>query len=90
MFDPFGDFESCGYLRSGEKDLEIVKVLEHELFRANLPDAVLYLQKAKPITYKHFLQVHHILFSGVYPWAGQDRTATAPESAISKGESVWF
>ena len=36
MFDPFGDFATEGYLRNfdKEKDLEIVKIAEHELFRA--------------------------------------------------------
>lgn len=39
MFDPFKDFDSAGYLHNfdGEKDLDIVKVAEHELFRAKLP-----------------------------------------------------
>lgn len=39
MFDPFGDFATEGYLRNfeKEKDLEIVKIAEHELFRAQLP-----------------------------------------------------
>ena len=34
MFDPFRDYETAGYLRNfqGEKDLEIVKVAEHDLF----------------------------------------------------------
>ena len=38
MFDPFGDYDSRGYLRNtaGEKDLEIIKIAEHELFRAQL------------------------------------------------------
>jgi hypothetical protein len=35
MFDPFGDFEIVGYLQNTgtEKDLEVVKVAEHALFR---------------------------------------------------------
>ncbi len=42
MFDPFKDFETAGYLRNfqGEKDLEIVKVAEHDLFKAQLPSAM--------------------------------------------------
>ena len=38
MFDPFKDFDTAGYLRNfdGEKNLDIVKVVEHELFRGNL------------------------------------------------------
>lgn len=33
-FDPFGDFETRGYLRNfaGEKNPEFVKRLEHEAF----------------------------------------------------------
>ena len=38
MFDPFGDFATEGYLRNfdKEKDPEIVKIAEHELFGAQL------------------------------------------------------
>ncbi len=91
MFDPFRDFDTAGYLRNveGEKDLDIVKVIEHELFRANLPEAVSYLGRQKNLTYRNFLKVHHILFQGFYPWAGQDRATTAPESSINKGETIF-
>ena len=91
MFDPFNDFETAGYLRNiaQEKDLDIVKVVEHELFRANLPDAVRYLGKQKRLQYTDFLEVHRILFKGFYPWAGQDRMQTAPESYIHKGETFF-
>ena len=37
------------------------------------------------LEYKDVLGTHKILFGGVYPWAGQDRLATAPEIDISKG-----
>lgn len=45
MFDPFGDFETTGYLRntSAEKDLTVVKAAEHTLFRAQLPEALAFL-----------------------------------------------
>ena len=38
MFDPFGDFDTEGYLRNfeKEKDLENVKIAEHEWFRAQV------------------------------------------------------
>ncbi len=41
MFDPFGDYDLRGYLHNtaGEKDLEIIKIAEHELFHAQLPVA---------------------------------------------------
>lgn len=91
MFDPFGDFETAGYLRntSAEKDLSVVKAVEHTLFRAQLPEAFAFLAKCRTIGYEDFLHVHRLLFSGLYPWAGQDRAAVMPEKAISKG-SVYF
>lgn len=86
MFDPFGDFDTEGYLRNfdKEKDLEIVKIAEHELFRAQLPVALNFLAKKKRIEYSDFLKVHQILFEGLYPWAGKDRAEILPNSAIRK------
>lgn len=91
MFDPFGDFAVVGYLQNSqhEKDLDIVKTVEHGLFRANLPKALEYLANRKQITYEDFLAVHKILFSSLYWWAGRDRAEILPDSAISKG-SVLF
>lgn len=86
MFDPFKDFDAKGYLRNvvGEKDLNIVKQLEHDLFTANLAEAMAYLAKKRTITYRDFLQVHALLFGDLYPWAGSDRMTTSPDLAISK------
>ena len=91
MFDPFGDYASRGYLRNtaGEKDLEIIKIAEHELFRAQLPSALDFLAQCKRIEYADFLEVHRILFSALYPWAGRDRNALLPDRSISKGD-VYF
>lgn len=91
MFDPFKDFDTAGYLRNfaAEKDLDIVKAAEHELFRANLPEVVHHLATLTQITYADFCQVHKILFQGLYPWAGQDRSLTAPDSAVHKGETLF-
>jgi cell filamentation protein len=91
VFDPFRDFDVAGYLRNfeREKDLEIVRAAEHDIFRANLPDAVRYLKRQKKLIYRHFLHVHHILFKGFYPWAGKDRAETAPECLINKGETYF-
>jgi cell filamentation protein len=74
-FDPFGDFETRGYLRNlaNEKDLEIVKRLEHTSFSTGIDAAIALLAKATPITYADVLTTHKILFEAVYPWAGQDR-----------------
>jgi cell filamentation protein len=91
VFDPFGDYASRGYLRNtaSEKDLEIIKIAEHELFRARLPTALDFLAQCKTIKYSDFLEVHHILFSALYPWAGKDRNMVLPDRSISKGE-VYF
>jgi cell filamentation protein len=87
VFDPFGDFDTAGYLRNfeQEKNLRIVKIAEHELFRAQLPAALDYLSTRKRIEYQDFLEVHHILFKGLYPWAGKDRADVLPASAVKKG-----
>lgn len=92
MFDPFKDFETAGYLRNkfAERDLEIVQELEHQMFRASLDEAIAHLARRRgALRYEDFLGVHRILFEGLYPWAGQDRAATAPEIAVTKA-GTWF
>lgn len=91
LFDPFGDFETTGYLcnLAGEKNLELVKAAEHQLFRAELPAALDFLASRKQIVYADFLKVHRILFSGLYPWAGQDRSITFPSGAVRRGD-IYF
>lgn len=92
MFDPFKDFETSGYLRNkfAEKDPQIVQELEHQMFRASLDEAITHLAKRRgALRYEDFLAVHRILFEGFYPWAGQDRVATAPEIAVAKA-GTWF
>lgn len=91
MFDPFEDFATAGYLRNFEKErnLDIVKAAEHDLFRANLPDAAKFLARKGTISYADFLEVHRVLFCGLYPWAGEDRLANAPGSSISKGNTIF-
>ena len=86
-FDPFGDFETCGYLRNvfGEKDLDIIKHLEHSAFVASVGEAFKYLGSIRRLSYSDVLETHKILFGDIYPWAGQDRMQTAPEIAVSKG-----
>ncbi|MGA7787950.1 MAG: Fic family protein [Xanthobacteraceae bacterium] len=90
-FDPFGDFETQGYLRNlaKEKDLDIVRRLEHTSFTTGLDAAFEYLAKIKHLSYPDVLETHRILFEAVFPWAGQDRLKTAPDLAISKG-SILF
>jgi cell filamentation protein len=86
-FDPFGDFETQGYLRNlaKEKDPDIVRRLEHSSFMTGIDAALERLAKVKRLSYSDVLETHRILFEAVYPWAGQDRSATAPDLAISKG-----
>jgi cell filamentation protein len=86
-FDPFGDFETRGYLRNfaAEKDRDIVRRLEHAAFVTGLDPAFRALGAAKEISYEHVLATHRALFDAVYPWAGQDRLATTPSLAVSKG-----
>ena len=86
-FDPFGDFETRGYLRNlaQEKDAAIVRRLEHASFTTGLDDAFAQLAKRNPLTYADVLATHKILFEAVYPWAGQDRATTSPDIAVSRG-----
>lgn len=88
VFDPFGSFKAKGYLENivGEKDLEKVKRMEHVAFSSNLQPALDMLAKAPEITYSTVLHIHKTLFADIYPWAGQDRLATAPDKVISKGD----
>ncbi len=90
-FDPFADFETRGYLRNhdGEKDLDIVRRLEHVAFVTGLDEAFAQLTKRKYLEYSDVLSTHRILFDAVYPWAGQDRKQVAPDIAVSKGDVLF-
>jgi cell filamentation protein len=87
ILDPFGDFQSAGYLRNVycEKDLRIVGHLETAAFREQVGQTVLYLRGVSELEYEHITQAHRMLFGSVYPWAGQDRLETAPHLKILKG-----
>jgi cell filamentation protein len=90
-FDPFGDFETRGYLRNlvGEKDIDIVRRLEHTSFTTGMDAALERLGNVKRLSYQDVLETHRILFEAVYPWAGQDRLETAPRLAVSKGRILF-
>jgi cell filamentation protein len=90
-FDPFGDFETKGYLRNfaKEKDLTIVKRLEHVSFMTGIDQAFASLAKRKDLGYGDVLLTHKTLFDAIYPWAGHDRAQTAPQLTI-KREPVIF
>jgi len=82
-FDPFDDFKTRGYLRNvaGQKDLEIVKRLEHNSFLTGVEEAFKSLSRIKRLSYRDVLATHKTLFEAVYPWAGQDRAQTAPRQS---------
>jgi cell filamentation protein len=86
-FDPFNDFRERGYLRNtaGLRDPAAVKEFEHRAFLDNLGDAVADLTKVMQLTYENVLHTHRNLFEDIYPWAGQDRAAVAPNIAVIKG-----
>jgi cell filamentation protein len=88
MFDPFGDFETLGYLQNVErlKDRHLIDRQQHLHFRAGLNEAVSVLARCSPITYGDFCEVHRILFGGFYPWAGRDRLTLGVGDIISKRE----
>ena len=90
-FDPFGDFATEGYLRNFEKerDLAIVKRAENASFTTGLDQAFAHLAKSRVLTYDDVLTTHGILFGAVYPWAGQDRSRTAPTLTIKKGRVIF-
>lgn len=90
-FDPFRDFETQGYLRNfeKEKDLEIVKRLEHMSFLTGIDAAFAVLARRQELGYADVLETHKTLFEAVYPWAGQDRTQTAPLLTIKKGPVIF-
>ncbi|HUD32889.1 Fic family protein [Variovorax sp. PvP013] len=92
-FDPFGDFDTAGYLRNieHEKDMDLVKAQEKVFFEAHLEEALCFLRAIRgPITHAHFRRVHAILFEEFYPWAGRDRRELGVATHVSKGGIVDF
>ena len=91
IFDPFGDFETRGYLRNfeSEKDLAKIKLIEHASFLAKLDRALDRLSRVERLCYQDILDTHQTLFMDVYPWAGHDRAQTAPDIAVIKGDVLF-
>ncbi|ORM65405.1 cell filamentation protein Fic [Pantoea rodasii] len=87
IFDPFGDFETAGYLQNvlSLKDPDEVKASEHLSFELSLEEALQFLSKEKQLNYSSVLKVHEILFTGFYHWAGKDRNKLVPHLSIFKG-----
>jgi cell filamentation protein len=86
ILDPFGDYETAGYLRNSyqEKDLLVVGHLETAAFEQEIVPTVRFLRRLQTLRYEHITETHYRLFSSLYPWAGQDRSVTAPNSKIVK------
>jgi cell filamentation protein len=86
-FDPFGDFETRGFLRNlaKAKDPDIVRRLQHNSFMTGLGEALAKLAAQERLSYGDVLATHKILFEAVFPWAGEDRLTNASHLAISKG-----
>jgi cell filamentation protein len=87
VLDPWGDYETEGYLRNHhkEKNLHIVGRLETAAFEQEVVQVVRFLRRLPSLSYEHLTTTHQKLFHSVYPWAGQDRSTTAPNIAIVKG-----
>ncbi|ANS40989.1 Fic/DOC family protein [Serratia inhibens] len=87
IFDPFGDFDTAGYLQNSQtlKEPDEIKRAEHLSFELSIEDALSYLAQTNPINYQSVLQVHETLFSDFYPWAGKDRNELVPHLAVFKG-----
>jgi cell filamentation protein len=87
ILDPFGDYQTEGYLRNffKEKDLKIVGHLETGAFEAQIHQVIRFLRRQPTVNYEHITETHRQLFDSVYPWAGQDRSQNAPHIAIAKG-----
>jgi cell filamentation protein len=87
ILDPFGDYETAGYLRNiyQEKNLRLVGHLETAAFEQEVLSTVRFLRRLPTLRYQHITETHHRLFNALYPWAGQDRSINAPDIAIAKG-----
>jgi len=86
-FDPFGDFETRGYLRNiaKAKDRVLVQRLQHNSFLTGIDAGLRYLETRSFLTYVDVLQTHKTLFEAVFPWAGEDRLTNAPAIFVNKG-----
>jgi cell filamentation protein len=85
-FYPFGDLATRGDLRNrfGISDDAERKAVERTVVQINLRSVIRELRNKRHLSYDDVLFVHKQLFGGLYPWAGQDRSVTSPETDISK------
>lgn len=86
VLDPFGDYQTAGYLRNiyQEKDLRVVGRLETAAFKQEILPTVRFLRRLPSLRYEHITETHRRLFNSIYPWAGEDRSVNAPHLAIGK------
>jgi cell filamentation protein len=86
-FDPFGDFETQGYLRNvaKAKDPAVVRRLQHNSFLTGIDAALAHLEGLPTLAYSDVLHTRKTLFEGIFPWAGEDRLTHAPHLFIKKG-----
>lgn len=87
VLDPFGDYETAGYLRNTyqERDLLLVGHLGTAAFEQKVLATVRFLRRRPSLQDQHITETHYRLFNSLYPWAGQDRSITAPDIAIARG-----
>lgn len=89
VFDPFLTYHKSGYLNNKFciYSMENIKELEHFHFLMNFQDALDYLLSVAHQDYdwRTIAQVHRILFSHLYPWAGELHDNLCPDLVISKG-----
>ena len=74
----------CSEKRSGH-----IRHLEHSSFVGGIDQAFETLANAGQLSYRDVLETHKVLFGDMYPWAGQDRSQTAPDLAISRGPALF-
>ena len=98
ILDPFGDYETAGYLRNSyqEKDLRVVGHLETAAFEQEIVPTVRFLGRLPTLRYEHITETHQRLFNSLYPWAGSRSfrhrsSSSRPDIAIAKaGYKILF
>jgi len=84
VLDPWGDYETRGYLRNhhNEKDLRLVGRLETAAFEQEVVQVVRFLRRLPSLSYEHVTETHQRLFHSVY---GSGAVQTAPLPSLPLG-----
>jgi len=84
--DPLGSFQThgCPCDTFAEKNPELVKRLEHHVFRLHVGEAVEALRTRPSLQHGAGLNTHRRLFADFYPRVGQDCLAILPHLAVGK------